>query len=127
MQPIKITKTKTSVERDYLGVTLKIGRANSTAFVQKFRNESRPYKSEAKQGTLPAAKEREIMCRAMSGTVLLGWSGLKDENGEEIPFTEENGASLLYHDPDAREFVSVIAGEVDSFLEEETSDIAKKP
>lgn len=125
MKQLKITQTVDTVERDYHGVTLKIARANNSAFVQKYRTLIRPVRDEMERGELSVDRDRELLCRALAGTVLVGWSGLESE-GVPVDFTEENAASLLFYDVDAREFIAGVAGKVDAFLQEGTETAVKK-
>ncbi len=122
---LKITKTVESVNEDYFGVTLRIGRSNAPEFLSKLRRLTKPYKRQIDNGSLTDDKSREMFCEAMAGTVLLGWSGL-EVDGKPVPYTEATAKELLINDPDCREFVSQIAGSLDRFLEDEQQALEKK-
>jgi len=123
---LKITQTVDSVEEDYHGVTLKIARSNSSQFRNKFRALTRPYKRQIEAGTLQDDKSDALLCEALAGTVLIGWTGAFPD-GEEHPFTEENAKQLLLNDQDCRDFVSQTAGNLAVFLSDDQGETVKKP
>jgi len=125
---LKITQTKQTVTQEYQGVPLTIARSNSPEFLEKFRRIAKPHQRAMDKRTLPAEKSLEITCEAMAGTVLVGWDekALGEVTGDLCPFTEANAKELLINDPDCREFVSSVAGDLDQFLAEQTEVTAKK-
>lgn len=46
-------------------------------------------------GTLPEKKEREIMTKIFVNACVEDWKGVKDDAGEEIPFSKEKCVELL--------------------------------
>ena len=121
---MKITHTVDTVKEDYYGVTLEIARSNNPAFRAKFRKLSKPYQRQIDAKTISDEKSTDIVCTAMAGTVLVGWSGTFPD-GEEYPYSEDAAKQLLLDDQDAREFVSNIAADLSVFLSD-IHDMEKK-
>ena len=121
---MKITHTVDTVKEDYYGVTLEIARSNNPQFRAKFRKLSKPYQRQIDNKTISDEKSVDIVCEAMAGTVLVGWSGTFPD-GEEYQYSEDAAKQLLADDQDAREFVSTVSGDLSLFLDEIHSEVKK--
>ena len=121
---MKITHTVDTVKEDYYGVTLEIARSNNPQFRAKFRKLSKPYQRQIDNKTISDEKSVDIVCEAMAGTVLVGWSGTFPD-GEEYQYSEDAAKQLLADDQDAREFVSNVSGDLSLFLDEIHSEVKK--
>ena len=116
-----------TVKEKYHGITLEIGRHNSAEFRRKFRRLTKPYKRQIDKDELPEDLSIELMCRAMIGTVLVGWEGAKTADGSVYEFTEQNALDLLIDDVDCREFISEVASNLSLFLDQQDEEAKKKP
>lgn len=75
---------------------------------EAFRKVFRPYQFALRAGTMDDDLAGKLMSEAMVGTVLLRWSGLK-ENGEAIEWTTDNAKRILSAWPKFRAFVQDLA------------------
>mgnify|MGYP000087619074 CR=1 FL=1 len=94
------------------GISLTIRRWGNDEFLAKWRRLQQPYRRQIDAGRLPAEKSRELLCQAMAGTVLVGWSGVP------VEYSVESAADLLLSDRDARDWGGEQAQEVGNFLDD---------
>jgi len=112
------------------GASLKVARANNTAYINMLREEMAPYRS----ATCTDEEASEILIRVMAKTVLLDWKGLddKDEKGKRFPikYSFENAIRLLTKYKEFRNLVRNIAQDIENYrsigIGEVVADI-KKP
>jgi hypothetical protein len=98
--------------------TLRIGRAGGSNL--RFATLSQKLLAEAektyrKKDSIPASVMREITIRVFAETVLLGWEGITDQDGNEVPYSKEAALKFL-RCQDMLEDVSKIAGDREFFL-----------
>ena len=82
----------------------------------------RPYRRLARLNQMPKDKQEEISLTVISRTILLGWKGVKDDSGKEIPYTPEAGFTALKEAPGFANFVAGIAADSASFRDEEETE-----
>ena len=125
--PINKKKEVEGVDVTYYGVTLTVARANNTNFKHQFRTLIAPYKYQMENNqNIPQDVSEDIMLKCYAKSILVGWKGLKDEDGKEIPYSNEKAYELLKEDEDAFEFVKNQSNNMDSFLNEEVNDTKGK-
>lgn len=122
---MKIVDRKPFVEKEWFGVTLRIGAAHTTEHVKKERQVLEIYRQETGKDKLDDADWREVHCRTAPGVVLLGWDNLVIE-GELIPFDEEVATSLLRDDDETYRFVLLHALNTENFLSRSRDAVVKK-
>lgn len=89
--------------------TLVIARFNNPEF-RKYRNKLiEPYQTAARRGEITDEEASDVLNKALSKHVLLGWKGLKIE-GKEIEYSEEK-AYQLFSDPQFRQFREIVMQE----------------
>jgi hypothetical protein len=67
-----------------------------------------------------------VMFRAIYGTVVKDWRGLDGEDGQPLPFTEENLFELLTKHIGVRQFVIRESGDASNFVEDESGEEPSK-
>lgn len=75
---------------------------------------------------MSGAKQMKILAEIYAKTVIKGWSGVTDENGEEMPFTVDNCIKLLTDLPDFFTLVREEAESLENFREERQEEDLKK-
>lgn len=126
MKPITITNANKTTIQEFRGVKLEIARSNSTEYIAKLRDETKPYQRDVEENNLSVEKDIEITSKALAGTVLVNWEPFKMANGETIKFSVENAANLLQSDPDCRRFVLDISRTASLFEKKAEDDIVEK-
>lgn len=84
------------------GMEIRIARAggSNTKFEKAVQQKMRKYGLQAKHDLLEPEQQREIFREVLAETVVLGWDGMYDRDGEEIPFDKENCIQLFKDLPD---------------------------
>jgi hypothetical protein len=100
---------------NYRGVKLKIARLNNTAYRNKLRSLMRPYQKEIDNNTLDDDLSDQLICEALTGTILLDWE--KETFPGKVEYTKDNAIDLLINDIDCRNFVLEFAGDIGNYLE----------
>lgn len=73
---------------------------SNTLFVKTFETLSRPYRRQIEMETLDRKTSDKILAEAFARAVVVGWEGVRDRNGEEMPFSVENCVSLFMDLPE---------------------------
>ena len=88
----------------------------------------KPYKHILRVGgKIPEEAQEEITAKSIARGILKGWWGIEDDNGEEIPFSEEKALEILM-DPTLRDFrnkVSYLAMESETYRAYALQEAAK--
>lgn len=56
---------------------------------------TKPYRRQIETGTIAADVQEKLLMQAFAKTVVLGWDGVKDREGNAIPFSYENCIKLF--------------------------------
>lgn len=93
---------KGGVTIDYGDFKFKIARAggHNTAFLRAMEREAKPYRRAIQNESITVDIAEEILRKVYADTVILGWEGMKDEQGKDLPFTKENCLKVLRDLPD---------------------------
>lgn len=83
----------------------------------------RPYTRQIADETIDIDLANDILIEVFAETVLLGWKGITDAEGNEIPFTVENAVALFKQLPDLFFDVRDHAGKMANFRAQEITDV----
>ena len=111
--PIDDKKANDGEIFNYMGVPLRIARANNDNFKRVFRQLTKPYQRDIDKGTLDNDTAEDILCKALAQTVLLGWDETKFPGN--YPYSVDNAESLLKNDIDCRNFVTEVSQGAENF------------
>jgi hypothetical protein len=106
------------------GVSVKVARIGSTEYQKEFQRISKPHKRAIRRGVLNDDVAEKLLIKVMAKTVLLDWKGL-EEDGKEIPYSEENAVRILTDYRDLRDYVSDIANDMEAFKKEDDEEAEK--
>lgn len=108
---------------------LLIARENNDNFVKLIRRLMNPYKTRAQRKNLGVKKAEEIMCKALSETILLDWKNLEEEDGSKIVYSIEKAYELLSTMNDFKALVISLSEDMDAYrlsvINEVTDEIKK--
>lgn len=124
---IKLTKTDDGVWTKFAGSKLLITHISSLKFQRKLARLQQPFKHKLDRGTLDPKEQRNILCEAMSGTLLRDWDDVVDSKGVKIDFSEEMASTVLKNQQDIRDFISDFAMNLDNFREEDFESLGNEP
>jgi hypothetical protein len=108
-------------KEDFSMLIARFGNEKCQAFLRKLR---KPHLRQLRRGTMDEKIGLEILRKATAKYILLGWKGLDDDTGIEIPYSEEKALELLQ----TRDFfdeVVDIANDMDTFKSEDNEDAEK--
>lgn len=82
--------------------SIRIARAggSNTAFSRRYEVLMRPYRRLVQTGQMDQEVQAEVMRQLYAETVVRGWEGVTDQNGNDLPFTVENCVKLFKDLPD---------------------------
>ena len=85
----------------------------------------KPYERQMRTKTMKEAVSRRLLAETYAETVLVGWRGVKDASGQDLPFTSENATKLLLDVPELFEDIREQAYDVSNFRREQVEETAK--
>lgn len=111
---------------DYGDFKIKIARAggSNTRFSNAMMKHCKPHRKAIQSGTINDKVWRRLLAQIYAESVVLGWDGMVDAKGKDLPFTVENCVKLFIDLPD---FFDQIISEAENFRlfkEEEDEDLA---
>lgn len=110
------------------GAKVKIARIGNKNYQDRVMELLKPYKQSIRNKTVSDRVIEDVINIALAETVLVGWEGFKDDNGEEVPYNKGNALKYL-QDPayaDFRTLINDLANEIEVFRQEDMADTASK-
>lgn len=102
---------------------LKIGRITNPMYETHLRKLSRPYVTSIRKGTIDQKVMEDLMAKAMSHHVLLGWENLQDEKGAPIPYSQGKAYELLSTSRDFFKLVLEYANDMEMFRDHDHEEL----
>jgi len=105
-------------------IVFRLARAGGSnrRFVNRIQSLSDPFQRVGGVSRLSEERGVEILCQALSETVILGWKNVQDENGEEIPFSIGAAKQLLLELPELRNVIFEEAQKISNFAKEKVEE-----
>jgi len=133
MNPYKMFKNDPDLESqkgiilDYGEFKIRIARAGgaNTDFNRSLRARIKPYKKQIEHNLMDNDLAQQILAEVYADSVILNWSGVTDEEGNELEFTRENVIKVLTDLPELFNDIQAQAQELSNFRELEIEDEAK--
>ncbi|MCI0418642.1 MAG: hypothetical protein L0312_05375 [Acidobacteria bacterium] len=117
----------TGVVLDYGdGGRIRIARAGGAnkKYLRATEKLSRQYRNQIRMGTFSGDLANKVMQEVFADTVVLGWEGVTDADGTNIPFSRENCMRLFRDLPALWDDVQEQAASVAIFREAELDEVA---
>ena len=102
-----ICETSNELETD--GIIIEYGSARITIarsgganrkFASVMEKAMRPYRAAINAGTLDEGTAQKLMIEAYADAVIIGWEGVTDREGNDLPFTKKNVVKVMTDLPD---------------------------
>ena len=101
----------------------RLGNPNHEKIMERLR---KPYRGILRTGgSLPDSVSTDIAIKGIVDSILLDWDGFQDENGKDLPYSQEAADKLLREMKDFRELVAFLATEQETFRAEGLKEAAK--
>jgi hypothetical protein len=110
----------------FKGVEFLVSHVSNIEFQNKLARLQQPYAKQIEKRKLAPAKQRDILCKAMAGTLLRGWRGsMVDKDGNAVKYTDELAERVLLNNIEVRDFVTEFSGDLDNYRQEEADEVGK--
>lgn len=132
-------ETEEGVWTTFRDTRMRIAHVSCMAFQRKLARLQQPHAKRIAKGTLSPDEQKNILCKAMAGTILRDAEFFRKvrnsdgsvvmENGaakmEPVPFSEQVAELVLINQFDVREFVTEFSSDLDHFRQEEAEAVGK--
>lgn len=108
-------------------IRIRIARAGgaNVRFQKVLEAKSKPYRRQIQNDTADAEVVDQLMKEVYAETIILGWEGVDDAEGNEIPFTKENCVRLFNDLPDLWSDIAEVSRKTAAFRNEILEDDLK--
>ena len=115
------------INLDFGDFAIRVARAGGSnkKYAKALHTKMKPHRKAFQSGTLDAKIGNRIMAEVYAETIILGWAGVVDADGNEMVFNKENCIKLFTDLPELFNQVIADAENFRLFKEEEEEDIAK--
>lgn len=120
-----LSSLESGVWEEYQGSRFLIAHISNSRFQRALAKYQLPHRRKIAEGTLDPEKNKEIVARAMSEGVLLGWEHVVDAQKQEVKYTPQLAYQVLMRDPEFRDFVSEYAMAMTNFKSAEVDEVGK--
>lgn len=115
----------TGVWAEWSGSKFLIAHISNLKFQKLLARLQQPHRKKLESGGLDPETNRDILCQAMSQTVLLDWDNVVSKAGSKTPYTAQNAFHALQHDPEFRDFVAEFATQMSNYRAQEVEELGK--
>lgn len=112
-------REKGGIELDYGDFQIRVARAGGSnrRYFKVLEQKSKPIRRALATGTANPQQVAAIMREVFAETVVLGWTGVTDREGNDLPFTKDNAVQLFKDLPDLFADIQNQASSYAQFLE----------
>ena len=123
-QGIQLSYGNNDNGEEILIIISRAGSSNSN-YTRVVEAKTKPYRRQIQAETLPRDVSDKIMREVYAESIVLGWSGVCDQDGNSLSFTKENVIKIFTDLPDLFEDVKEQANKASLFRSEEMSSDSK--
>ena len=106
-------------------ITVRRAGGANKQYLARLRKLAKPYQRQLEIGTIDQGILQRTTMQAFAESSLVGWRGITDPDGNEIPFSTKAAFELFQALPDLFDAVFQAAGEIDSFRAHQVEATAK--
>jgi hypothetical protein len=110
---------------EWSGSRFLIAHISNMRFQKMLARLQQPHRKRLEAGTLDPQINRDILCKAMSETILLDWDKVVGQGGQVTPFNSQNAFVALQKNPEFRDFVAEFSTQMSNYRAEEIEDLGK--
>lgn len=124
---MKLSKLKTDDQKSkngvwvtvHAGFRMLIARINNPKYREYIRQRGRALQRQIRRGLLDNDEMEKLTKDAISLHVLLGWEGLEDEDGKQIPYSPQKARALFDSHEELYDMVLEYANDAETFKQED--------
>lgn len=85
-----------------VAIEIQIARAGGSndAYLKRMEAKAKPHRRQIQHETIERAQLENIVKEVYAETIVLGWSGVEDRDGNDMPFSKDNCLKLFNDLPD---------------------------
>ena len=106
-----------------LGAKLLIARDGNPAYVKEFRKHMDQFQTTFQRENLTEDEAQKILISVTAKTILLDWEGIDDEDGNPIPYSEDQAIKLLTEYKDFRTLVETLSKNSKNYKDQRTREV----
>lgn len=107
------------------GVEVKLARMGNPRFAAVYKKKCKPHLASLRRGLLDKQTEVELMRQTLAEAVVLDWRGLRDAEGNLVPYSSETALQLLTDLPDFADFVADESRKLENYRESTLAESEK--
>lgn len=110
------------------GLVVTVARIGNKKYNESIKKQTAPHQRQIRNKNLPDEVFETIMNHAIADAVLIGWDGLQDENGVNIPYSKEKAFEIMSNPAykDFKDSIVDLANEFEAFRAAEVAETATK-
>lgn len=108
--------------QSYGGANFKVAHTSKPAFQRALARLQAPFRKDIEKGRMDPEEMRNIICTAISESLLTDWADVFDADKNPVPFNKANAKALLANDEGFREWVQEVAGDLSAHRTDEIKD-----
>lgn len=103
-------------------ITIHRAGGSNKKFANVFAAKLRPYERQMNMGTLSDDLAEQLLAATYAETVIVGWKGVKGEDGKDMPFNKKNCVNLLIKVPELFRDIQEQANKAANFRREQVEE-----
>lgn len=108
--------------QSYGGAEFKVAHTSKPAFQRSLARLQAPFRKDIEKGRMDPEEMRNIICTAISDTLLTDWRNVFDANKQEVPFSKASAKLLLVNDESFREWIQEVAADLSAHRTDEIKE-----
>lgn len=110
---------------DWNGSKFLVAHISNMKFQKMLARLQQPHRKKLEQGSLDPQTNRDILCKALSETVLLDWKDVGSMSGQSVPYSAQNAYHALRADPEFRDYIAEFATQMANYRATEVAELGK--
>lgn len=110
---------------DWNGSKFLVAHISNLKFQRLLARLQQPHRKKLEQGSMDPQTNRDILCKAMSESVLLNWEDVVDVSGEKVPYNVQNAFHALKSDPEFRDYIADFSTQMANYRRTEVAEMGK--
>lgn len=110
---------------EWNGSKFLVAHISNMKFQKMLARLQQPHRKKLEQGSLDPQTNRDILCKAMSETVLLDWKDVGSVSGDQVPYNAQNAFHALQMDPEFRDYIADFATQMANYRSTELGELGK--
>lgn len=121
IRSVRAPQLDLGVWANYHGAQFKIAHTSNSNFLRTLARLQAPFRKDIEKNRMDPDQTKDIVAEALATNILKDWA-VKDEHGNDVPYTSKIGKVALLSDEGLREFVQEYATDLSNYRDEDIED-----